>query len=168
MNAIIEQIIDRICEEKKVEISGDDAYSVGWNSACNTIPEYLKEDITREGLMQICKDAVVPFKKWNDRDSYRAQCTISDIHGLLSVGAEYELDLKDPDTTWILFKNLTSEQENNYDRYLLPTDSLDDYFKEFDGEMFDGGGIDVGTDYMKGYMPTRRRLSEVKGEDWYE
>jgi len=124
----------------------------------------------REELIKICEDAVVPYTKWGDRDSYSAQCNISDIHGLLSVGAEYNIGGEtNEDTIWIIFKNITDKQEHDYTRHLLPIDGLEDYFGEggHESEIFDGGGINIGGAYLGGYMPTRKRLEEVDGEDWY-
>jgi len=132
----------------------------------------MKKEYTREELIQICKDAIVPCEKWNDRDSYSSQVLISDIHALLSTGAEFEIgENTDDDTIWIYFKNLTEEQKNNRHQYQLSIDSREDYFEkrdpDYETEMFDGHGIDINSSYLGGYMPTRKRLEESNGEDWY-
>jgi hypothetical protein len=33
--------------------------------------------------------------------------------------------------------------------------------------MFEGCGIDWNSNYLGGYLPTRKRLDEANGEDWY-
>jgi len=68
-----------------------------------------------------------------------------------------------------MFKNITDKQEHDYTSHLLPIDSREDYFNKYGygGEVFDGGGIDIGSEFLGGYMPTRKRLDEVRGGDWY-
>jgi len=128
---------------------------------------------TREELVQICKDAVVPCEKWDDRDSYMAQLSISHIHALLMAGAKFvvEKDKGFPDTLHVKFRNLTQEQKEKFKEHQLEIDSRKDYFTkmdpEYETEMFDGIGIDVESDYLRSYMPTRKRLDEKKGNDWY-
>ena len=42
-----------------------------------------------------------------------------------------------------------------------------EYGEEFDGEMFESGGIHWNENYFTTYMPTKERLEKVDGEDWY-
>ena len=138
-----------------------------------TFETYSKNKLssyTREELIQLCEDAVVPFMKWNDRDSYSAQKQLSDIYGLLKIGCDFEIDDDTNDRMInITFKNLTNEQKNNYWNYSLPIDSKDSYLEEFgyDSEMFDSDGININSNYIGGYIPTRKRLDDSNGEDWY-
>lgn len=130
-----------------------------------------KKQYSREELIAICQDAVVPCEKWRNRDSRCSQVQISDIHALLCVGAEFEIGGDTDDyTIWICFKNLTDEQKAKRLEYRLAIDSREDYFKKcdpnYESEMFESDGIDVNCLYEV-YMPTRERLEQVKGEDWY-
>lgn len=124
----------------------------------------------REELIQICLDAVVPFTKWNDRDSYSAQVNIQSIYAGLIGGCEFKVSIKE-DTIDICFEPPTKEQKQAF-RY-LEIDSREDYFQwmseqgEDDPTMFDGSGIDWNSTYLCGYLPTRQRLEKVSGGDWY-
>jgi hypothetical protein len=45
----------------------------------------------REELIQICKDAVVHHKKWNNRDSYVAQQSIASVYKGLTAGLNFRV-----------------------------------------------------------------------------
>lgn len=128
--------------------------------------------ITREELIQICKDAVVPCEKWIDRDSCAAQLGVQSIYAGLTAGVSYSCDIED-DTLWITFRKPTKNQKAKFEH--LSVDTLDDYlawyYKTYGGnsdpEMFWGCGIDWNSTYLVGYLPTRERLIEVNGGDWY-
>jgi len=98
---------------------------------------------TEEDLIQICRDAVVPYQKWNDRDSYSAQVNVASIYEGLTGGVPYT--------------------------YKIDNRTIGIYFKKPTPEMFDGYGIDWNSDsnYFGGYLPTPDRLKEADGEDWY-
>ena len=132
---------------------------------------------TRKELISICEAAVVPYQKWNNRDSYAAQVNLDSIYKGLNAGVKYTLtpemnhSLGYESTYIISFKKPTKKQMSNLCSYSLNIDSREDYFAEFgyEGEMFDGNGIDWNNsyDYRCGYMPTRKKLNEINGEDWY-
>ena len=124
-------------------------------------------EYTREELIDICEDAVVPYTKWNNRDSYAAQMEISTIWAGLVAGLDYRiLPDTDDETIWIEFYNIDLEKLDHV--YNLNIDDLEDYREAFpDDEMFIGYGIDFyHGNHFSGYMPTRERLEEVNGEDW--
>jgi len=126
-------------------------------------------EYSREELIQICKDAVVEFHKWLDRDSYLAQVNINSIYMGLCAGVEYSYKVEDNRTIWINFKKPTETQRKKLLNNQLDIDSLEDYREEYgyDTEMFDGYGIDWNGHYLGGYLPTRERLIEADGGDWY-
>lgn len=125
--------------------------------------EYSKED-----LIQICHDGVVPFRDWTNRDSYSAQVNLESIYCGLMANIPYSLKIEDT-TIWINFEEPTEDQRNDLCKYSLPIDSLDDYREEFgyEDEMFDGNGIDWYSTWLGGYIPTRERLDSAGSGDWY-
>lgn len=148
--------------------------------------------LTRDDLIQICEDAVVPFTSWSNRDSYSAQVNLQEIYAFLKIGAEYDLSIENEHTIWVTFKNVTKEEiEHCWENY-LNIDSRDEYFEEYgyDSEMFDSSGLninknlyktyfndldendpknfqDIYTGHIGGYLPTRERLNKSRGDDWY-
>ena len=129
----------------------------------------------RDILLQICEDAVVPCAEWNNRDSYLSQVQLSDIYGLLETGAEYEIQIEE-DSILIQFPNLPEGFGAKVTRE-LDYDTREDYFNlegvDSDDEMFEGYGLEYNDynykvgDYVSGYLPTRERLTQVDGGDWY-
>lgn len=100
--------------------------------------------MTREDLIQICEDGIVPQEKWMDRDSAEAQKQLGEALALLKCGCDFvilkEGDLKtDSRTIWI---EIYSEGFAHHDY---------------------GGNIDRDTYYL----PTRSRLDNNKNSDWY-
>jgi len=126
---------------------------------------------TRDELISICEDGVVKWQDWGDRDSYMAQVQLSDIYSLLRVGAEYDCQVENDRTIWIDFHNVTNEMIDDAKNYRLDYDDREKYLEEhdYDYEMFDGKGLDIKYDRTEysGYMPTRTRLKETQGGDWY-
>lgn len=122
---------------------------------------------SREELIELCRDAVVPFLKWNNRDSYLSQVNLTSIYAGLKAGLKYSIKIEGG-TIWITFKKPTKKQRADLSNHNLNIDSLDDYRQHFgdESEMFDGNGIDWDS-YLGSYMPTRKRLDECQGEDWY-
>jgi hypothetical protein len=68
---------------------------------------------TREVLLQLCIDAVVPFQKWSNRDSHCAQVLISDIYMGLASGIKYTTTVEGDKTIWIDFEKPTDEQRKD-------------------------------------------------------
>jgi hypothetical protein len=131
-----------------------------------------KSNYTREDLIQLCRDSVVPHQKWNNRDSYSSQVGVQSIYAGLTGGVPFTYNIEG-DTIWITFEKPTKEQKSKFE--YLPIDSREDYFEwyrteygdEYESEMFDGYGIDWNSDYLSSYLPTRERLERVDGDDWY-
>jgi hypothetical protein len=138
------------------------------------VPELI--DISREELLSICEDAIIPWQNWEDRDSFSSQVLVSDIFGLLSTDATFTVT-QDAETFWVSFKNVTQEQINEANTHFLSYDDRDEYLEENpDYEMFIGYGLDLSS-YginqiengleVSGYLPTRKRLEDTSGGDWY-
>lgn len=123
---------------------------------------------TREDLIKICETAVVPFRNWNNRDSYSAQVNVDSVYKGLKAGVKFTIEATQ-NVIWIYFKKPTKKQKDILYDFCLPIDSIEDYFAEFgyDSEMFTGYGIDWNESYLIGYLPTTKRLEEADGEDWY-
>jgi len=122
---------------------------------------------SREELIAICGDSVVPAEKWSDRDSYSAQVNVEKVYQLLKAGCEFiaTVDVYG-DFIDVSFNNITHEQERASMCVCLDIDSLEDYKGE--GEMFYAERcIDFDKKYIGGYIPTRKRLEEFDGRDWY-
>ena len=135
--------------------------------------------MTKEELITLCEDAVVHHTKWNNRDSYSAQREIQSIHKGLTAGLDYRIVTKEIDPEY------HSDERTIIIEFLQPIDldklktgkhlnisSRDDYWKDcdpdYEGEMFNGDGIDFESSYTKTYMPTRKRIEECGvGNDWY-
>lgn len=135
-------------------------------------------EISRDELISICEDSIVGFHNWMNRDSYSSQVLVADIYALLNTGADYIVTNENDHTLWITFQNVTLENIKDMDLYYLAHDSLDEYKEEYpDDEMFDGHGLninhynktqtDIDITFLHGYLPTRKRLQENEGEDWY-
>ena len=100
-------------------------------------------EISREDLLQICADALVPQEKWHDRDSASAQRQLGECFILLSAGCDYTVREGAQNMLWVhVFYNGFSSFE--YGR----TDPRNQDDEEF-------------------YVPTRERLDRNKGGDWY-
>jgi len=127
----------------------------------------------REELIEICEDAVVPCENWDNRDSYSAQVNIQSIYALLKANVKYVVYQED-ETLWIEFGPITKEDVKECRKYYLGIDSIDDYFNLKDvnnEEMFYAYGLSISNENIgekiRMYMPTRKRLQEVSGKDWY-
>ena len=125
---------------------------------------------TREELIEICKNSIVHHTKWNDRDSHIAQCEINSIHEGLTAGFDFKIDKEtDDETIWISFVNIDFNKIDNGES--LEINDVEDYFRdcdpEYETEMFEGYGIDFKSNYTRGFMPTRKKLNDSDGEDWY-
>ena len=101
-------------------------------------------DPTREELIQLCTDGVVPHDKWRNRDSAGAQIQLGQARALLAAGCDFRVlrgsnYLSSNDRTWWLWI-------------------------EWHGfDYFEWG---VGTDDDTFYLPTRARLDRAAGGDW--
>lgn len=131
----------------------------------------MKKEYSREELIELCKESIVPCSKWNDRDSYSAQQKVQLIFEGLTGGVEYTYNIEGK-TIWIDFEPATTVQKDNMS--YIEIDSRDnycewylsEYVEEFSGKMFEGGWVDWNKN-NHGYLPTKEKLEEVDGEDWY-
>ena len=135
--------------------------------------------MTREDLIKLCEDAVVPCSKWDNRDSYSAQVNIQDAYKGLTGGVPYKYDIEYGYTHTvsgyisIVFEKPTREQRKAFKH--LEIDSLEDhidwheeqYGEDSGYEMFDSHPMNWKDDYLSVYIPTRERLIEANGNDWY-
>jgi hypothetical protein len=100
--------------------------------------------ITREELIELCKDGIVQHDKWSNRDSSSAQMQLGHCLVLLSAGCDYVICANSDNNTWW----------------------VDVWFAGF--EAFEYGRNDMQhREYETFYIPTRGRLDRNKGEDWY-
>lgn len=135
--------------------------------------------MTREDLIKLCQDAVVHHTKWTDRDSYSAQKGLQSIYKGLTAGLDFRIVTKE------MSPDYHSDERTLIIEFLQPIDfdklktgknlaisSRQDYFRDcdsdYEGEMFDGNGIDFESGFTQTYMPTRKRIEDAGiGNDWY-
>ena len=101
--------------------------------------------ISREELIELCTDGVVPQGKWRNRDSASAQIQLGQARALLAAGCEFHVITRgsmasDDKTIWVEISWFG--------------------FSHFE---YDSNATDDDTFYI----PTRARLDRVNGEDWY-
>lgn len=132
----------------------------------------------RSELIQLCQDAVVHHTKWQNRDSYSAQKSIQSIYKGLTAGLDFRVVTKDinedyhsDERTLIIEFIQPIDHSKLKDAKNLEISEREDYFRDcdpdYETEMFDGYGIDFLSNYTQTYMPTRKRLEECNGDDWY-
>ena len=100
---------------------------------------------TRDELIAICERAVVQHERWSDRDTARAQEGVGKAWAFLRAGCDFhvitegDLCVTDDRTIWV----------------------------EITHDIF--GVIDWGgpQETERFYLPTRARLDETDGGDWY-
>jgi hypothetical protein len=130
--------------------------------------EAENESYSRNELISICENSVVPYFCWENRDSYIAQVNISTAYSLLKSGAPYKIDSVDEETIWLSFP-ITEEVFDEKCKYTLTIDSRDDYLAEhgYDKEMFEANQLARSDTYYTAFLPTLKRLSAAAGKDWY-
>lgn len=101
-------------------------------------------DQLRLELIDICKTAIVPHAKWHDRDSSSAQRKVGECFVLLSAGCPF---------------SIRTEGDPKSDAHTIWLDICFTGFEKFE----DGEGMQE----ELFYLPTRKRLEEAKGGDWY-
>lgn len=98
----------------------------------------------RSELLAICEDAFVLQEDWSNRDTSGAQIQLGQCYALLKAGCEF-----------VVIRGGS----------LATTDHTIWVEVEFNGfSYFDYGGS---TDDETFYLPTRARLEQVAGKDWY-
>ena len=124
----------------------------------------------KKELIELCERAVVPCERWNNRDSASSQNGLYEIYIRLNADIPYTYTIENERTIWISFEKPTKEQEENMYRYNLCVDTVDDYRERVsndpDDEMFYPGYYPFNEPFST-YMPTKKRLDEASGEDWY-
>lgn len=95
---------------------------------------------TRQELIEICEKAFVEEKDWKNRDSESAQCQLGECYALLKAGCQFEIDFNNTNnrTIWV----------NVYSKGFMA---------------FEGGNLEE----HNYYLPTKKRLEETNGKDWY-
>lgn len=127
-----------------------------WNTRAATtetsaspLDHLIDNDYSRENLIAICEAAVVPVKKWRNRDSPGAQEKPGLCWVMLKAGCEFHVHPPQPEkrgchtnarTIWLTIE--------------WPTFGTFEY----------GGGNETNETF---YIPTPARLREAEGRDWY-
>jgi len=107
----------------------------------------LGSDKERAELIAICELATVPEIKWCDRDSYATQKQVGECWALLRAGCDFVIHGADGDP---------------------PSDEKTIWATTFaEGFMRFEMGPEVGKADDLFYLPTRKRLDESNGGDWY-
>lgn len=102
---------------------------------------------TRDDLIGLCRDGVLPQEKWSNRDTARAQMQLGQALALLSAGCDF--------TARLGHRRLTIDLRVEYRG-----------FQWFEGGL-DYDDRDMYLDHEDFYVPTRARLTAVDGSDWY-
>jgi len=130
---------NKATEEKQNELIPDTILIRGKNG------DLKPKSFTRATLHQLCIDAIVHERSWNDRDASAAHLNIGKCWALLSAGCEYSLEFENDyinvqfkvrDFAWFEYQDDNEEPASDNHKY-------------------------------KFYLPTRERLNEANGEDWY-
>lgn len=98
------------------------------------------DQYSREQLIEICEQSIVPVKKWGNRDTPNVQQKVGVCWALLKSGCSFQIDKTTTETIWLSIET--------------PTFNTFEY-----GE----GNEDVETFYL----PTPRRLESRQDRDWY-
>lgn len=101
-------------------------------------------ELTREELIAICEAAIVPESKWCDRDSESAHRQVGECWALLRAGCPFRISA---------VGSLCTNEKTIW----LYVDS-----RGFDS--FETGGE---RNTQSFYLPTRKRLADREGRDWY-
>ena len=113
------------------------------------IPEHGEKKImakpTREELIKLCEDGVVPVDEWSNRDSAAAQNQLGKAWAMLKAGVEYHIEDDVKHGAWwveFTYPGFSAFEEGR--------DKADGYWDE-----------------DTRYIPTRERLEQAAGGDWY-
>ena len=100
----------------------------------------MSTEYTREELLAICEAGFVPQEHWSNRDTASAQRQLGEAYALLKAGCDYSI----------------GSDTNNRTIWAVIT------FEGFARKDYDGG---LDTEHF--YLPTRKRLADANGTDWY-
>lgn len=103
------------------------------------------EHYTREILIGLCEDAFTPMKSWFDRDSYTAHSQLGVALALLKCEVPFRIKEYDAKVVWVEFFDIEGFQHHEC--------------AEHEGDQY--------YDTETAYIPTRHRIEEAEGKDWY-
>lgn len=101
------------------------------------------DSLTRDELIALCEAAIRPEKVWHDRDSASAQRQVAEAWALLRAGCDFEIEKDAPATN----------ERTIWVRIAYRGFGSFEYGGKIDNDLF--------------YIPTRARLDEAGGGDWY-
>jgi hypothetical protein len=110
---------------------------------------------TREDLIKICEQAFVSENLWHDRDSESSQSKLGECYALLRDGCEFEVVYKD---------NMCETDDNTIWLYVYSKGFM--YYESVWGNETPEE-LKSYKEKKHFYLPTQKRLDEVKGKDWY-
>lgn len=111
--------------------------------------ERIPRRYSRDDLIAICEDAVVPVKRWHDRDSAKSQETVGMAWALLRAGADFAVSY---------------EPEDEHDQCVTDEDTIWLTITYPGFGTFDWGGEH---ERLLVYLPTPERMAESGERDWY-
>lgn len=106
-----------------------------------------KINYSRKKLIELCEKAIVPEKKWGDRDSSSAHRQIGEAWALLKAGCNYDVRYSDKSAV-------------NTDNHTIWVEITFDGFQAFE----EGSGCRESEIF---YIPTEMRIEKSKDDDWY-
>lgn len=112
----------------------------------------IKHDYTREELIAICEQAVVPRNKWRDRDTPGTHEKLGLCWVMLKAGLPFSIH---PPATSQSDRGCFTDERTIWLSVEWPS------FSDFEY----GTGMNENSDTF--YLPTPARLSQANGGDWY-
>jgi hypothetical protein len=106
----------------------------------------MSAEVSREDLIDLCRDGIVPQSKWLNRDSAGAQRQLGEAWALLSAGCNYRV-----------LREGRGGLDTNDRTIWLQIESEGFAYRDYDGPL----------DSETYYIPTRKRLNDNLGSDWY-
>lgn len=103
---------------------------------------------TREELIAICEQGIVPVEKWGNRDTASAQCQMGECWSLLKAGCDFQV-----------YRGNGKIHANSID-----TIEVHVFFPGFEAFEYGRDGMEGHESY---YLPSPERLQSVNGGDWY-
>ena len=106
-------------------------------------------EYSRDDLIALCEDAIVPVAAWCDGDSARSHERLGTLWALLRAGCAFRVRDHDADGSC------------RTDEWTVWVDVVYPGFMAFEC------GRDENMEEETFYLPTRKRLEEADGRDWY-
>jgi hypothetical protein len=107
----------------------------------------MKTEFTREELVELLNNAIVPVEKWRDRDTSAAQRQLGECYALVKAGCGF---------------NVYRGNGHVHTRSVHTLEIVVS-FPGFDSFEYGAGNNDIKTYYA----PSPERLETSKGRDWY-